>query len=145
MGRKEESTESSPSPIKKFLSQVFSHTHKAITQKKIILQVSISTLEIFLMLLSFVLALWALQIPIEAPWGSVSLILAFSAIAAVALPPSYGAGPGAAIAFMFAILGLSTELAFAYTGLWWILSQVPTIMTGIPSFWLVKSKENMNR
>jgi len=145
LGRKQETQEiektKESSPIQIFFQQLFSYTHKAIARKKLIFQLSISSLEIIMMISSFVLALHAMGIAIEDPFGTISIILGFSAIAAVALPPSYGAGPGAAIAFVFSLLHLSDEQALTYAALWWLLSQIPTLITGLPSFWMIRKRE----
>lgn len=130
----------SPSPVQGFIRQLLSDTNTAVAQKKLFIQISISTIEIALMLFAFVLGLWAIGITVVAPWGTVCIILAFSAVAAVALPPSYGAGPAAAIVFVFTLLGLEHELALSYAGVWWILSQIPTLATGVPSLWLIKKE-----
>ena len=124
--------------IRDFFRECFSHTHQSVARKNLFIQVSCSTIEIAMMLASFVLAFHAIHIPVEAPWGTAAIILAFSAAVAMALPPSYGAGPGAAITFVFALLHFSTEQALAYAILWWFLSQVPALITGIPSFFLLK-------
>ena len=137
----EESEEKKTSPIREFTQQLFSETNKAIARKKIFIQLSISSLEILCMLFSFVLGLWAIGIYPAAPWGTVCIVLAFSAVAAVALPPSYGAGPAAAILFVFSLLGIQDELALSYSAIWWILSQVPTLITGVPSLWLIKKEK----
>ena len=129
------------SAIHIFFQQLFSYTHKAVARKKLVFQLTISTLEIVMMISSFVLALHAMGIVVDAPFGTVAIILGFSAIAAVALPPSYGAGPGAAIAFVFTLLHLSDEQALTYAGLWWLLSQIPTLITGLPSFWMIRKRE----
>lgn len=139
IGRRESHDEErETSPIRNFIKQLFSETHKAIARRKVFLQLTISALEIICMLFSFVLGLWSIGIYPAAPWGTVCIVLAFSAVAAVALPPSYGAGPAAAIAFVFSLLGIQNELALSYAAIWWILSQIPTLITGVPSLWLIK-------
>ncbi|MAA78817.1 MAG: hypothetical protein CL916_06120 [Deltaproteobacteria bacterium] len=138
--RSEPEANNEVSPIREFIQQLFSETHKAIAQKKVIIQLTISSLEILLMLFSFVLGLWAIGINPIAPWGTVCIVLAFSAVAAVALPPSYGAGPAAAILFVFSLLEIQDESALSYAAIWWILSQVPTLITGVPSLWLIKKE-----
>ena len=136
--RHEPDSEEDVSAIREFIRQLFSETHKAIAQKKVLIQLSISSLEILLMLFSFVLGLWAIGLNPLAPWGTVCIVLAFSAVAAVALPPSYGAGPAAAILFVFSLLGIQNEYALSYAAVWWVLSQIPTLVTGVPSLWLIK-------
>lgn len=125
------------SPLKTFMRDVCLHTHKAVAIKHLLTQIGVSVLEIMLMIVSFVMGLMALSININAPIGVVSIIMALSAISAIALPPSYGAGPAAVITFVLQLFGCSTEESFAYSGVWWILSQLPTICTGIPSYWLL--------
>ena len=61
-----------------------------------------------------------------------------SAVAAFALPPSYGAGPAASAILVFSLFQLSEEDAMAYAAMWWVLSQVPSLFFGIPSLWLMK-------
>ena len=137
---KESEAEDTNSPVHEFISQLFSETNRAVAQKKVLIQLTISSIEIILMLFSFVLGLWSIGIFPIAPWGTVCIILAFSAVAAVALPPSYGAGPAAAIVFVFSLLNITNEFALSYAAIWWILSQIPTLITGVPSLWLIKKE-----
>jgi uncharacterized protein (TIRG00374 family) len=136
LGQKQQ--EKPESAMKQFIQDLLSDTHKAVAKKNLTIQLTISAVEIALMLFSFVLGLWAIGLTPTAPWGAVCIILAFSAVAAVALPPSYGAGPAAAILFVFTLLGIDSEQALSYAGVWWILSQIPTLITGVPSLWLIK-------
>ena len=90
------------------------------------------------MLYSFALGIEALGIEVALPFSISAIILAFAALASILLPPSYGAGPAAAIVFVFALFNLSEAQALAYSTIWWLISQVPAALTGLPSFWLLK-------
>ena len=122
-----------------FLKDCFQHTHKGLSSKNtLLIQLFASLLEVYLMLYSFALGLQALGIETALPLSMSALVLAFASLAAILLPPSYGAGPAAAIAFVFALFHLSETEALAYSSIWWIISQVPPTITGIPAFWLLK-------
>ena len=93
------------------------------------------------MLHAFALGIQALGIDISTPLSISAIVLAFASVASILLPPSYGAGPLAAILFVFSLFGISETDALAYGTLWWLISQVPAALTGVPSFWLLKSPE----
>jgi uncharacterized membrane protein YbhN (UPF0104 family) len=67
--------------------------------------------------------------------------LGFSAIAAIVLPPTYGAGTVAASIFVLGLFGIDQSQAIAYSALWWIISQVPAAFLGIPCFLLLRKEE----
>ena len=128
--------------IVKLLQETFSETSKGISNfKYLLINIATAVIEVLLMIYSFSLGFDALGIELYDSWTCSSLILGFSAFAAVALPPSYGAGPAAASIFVLSMVGVSEEYALAYSTIWWLISQVPAALFGVPSVWLIKEKK----
>ena len=90
------------------------------------------------MIASFALGFWALGIDLSNPWTIAGLILGFSALASIVLPPTYGAGTTAAAIFVLGMMGISEEQAIAYSVVWWLISQLPAMALGIPSLWVLR-------
>jgi len=76
----------------------------------------------------------------ELPWMAAAGVLGISSLAAVVLPPGYGAGPAAASALVLGALGASRGDALAYAAVYWVLSQAPAVVLGVPPLaWLNKA------
>ncbi len=84
---------------------------------------------------SFALLFPALGLSVPLPMLAAAGILAISAVAAVVLPPSFGAGPAAAAVAVLAVFGVDQPGALAYAAGWWIVSQVPAALIGVPCLW----------
>ena len=97
-----------------------------------------SFIEVWLMIASFALGFWAIGIDLGNPWTIAGLILGFSALSSIVLPPTYGAGTAASAIFVLGILGISEELAIAYAAVWWLISQLPAMGLGMPSLWVLR-------
>ena len=98
----------------------------------ITLNILAASIEVWMMVASFAMALIALGIAIPNPWAISGLILGFSALASIVLPPTYGAGTTAACVFVLGLFGIDQSLALAYSALWWLVSQVPATILGLP-------------
>ena len=48
--------------------------------------------------------------------------------------PTYGAGPAAASVFVLSLFGVPQATALAFAALWWLISQVPCALIGVPAF-----------
>ena len=90
------------------------------------------------MVYAFSLGFPAIGLDLVDVWSCSALILGFSAFAAIALPPSYGAGPAAASIFVLSFVGATEEQALAFSAIWWLISQLPAAALGIPSLWLLR-------
>jgi len=98
-------------------------------------QVGVSIVQVVAMVGAFALALPAIGVHIPLPWLAASGVLAISSIAAVVLPPTYGAGPAAASVAVLPVFGLSQADALAFAVAWWLISQVPAVAIGLPCLW----------
>ena len=106
--------------------------------------IALTVADVLVMLLSFSCIFYCLNISCPLPFTVSTLILGVSAVAAFALPPSYGAGPAASAILIFSLFQLPEENALAYAAIWWVLSQVPSLLFGIPAMWFMKSVDNSN-
>ena len=128
--------------FREFLTEGLRHTGKGISDRRyVLLNLAIAAVEVWLMVESFAIGLEAAGIDTPSPWTLSALVLGLSAVAAVALPPTYGAGPAAASVFILSLFGVSQEAALSYSALWWVLSQVPAAVFGIPCLWLLRRPE----
>lgn len=128
--------------IRTFIEDAFRETGTALRSPKyILLNIFVAGIEVWGMVFSFALGFWALGIDIPTPWTAAAVMLGFSALAAVILPPTYGAGPAAAAVFVLSLFGIPQSTALAYAALWWVISQIPCAMIGIPCIWLLKGSD----
>ena len=128
--------------IRSFIEDAFRQTGTALRSPKyILLNIFVAGIEVWGMVFSFALGFWALGIDIPTPWTAAAVMLGFSALAAVILPPTYGAGPAAAAVFVLSLFGIPQSTALAYAALWWVISQIPCAMIGIPCIWLLKGSD----
>jgi len=127
---------------KQLLFDTFRQTGEGLSKPKyVILNIVVAFVEVWAMIASFSLAFWALGIDISSPWTISGLILGFSAIAGIVLPPTYGAGTAAAAVFVLALFGIEQSLAIAYTALYWLISQVPAAILGLPCLFLLRKEK----
>ena len=66
-------------------------------------------------------------------WSLSGLVLGLSAIASIVFPQTYGAGSAAASVFILGFFGFDQTQALGFAGIWWIISQVPAVILGLPS------------
>jgi hypothetical protein len=125
--------------LRTFLTDGLRQTGRGTADRRyLLLNLAISAIEVWLMVEAFAIGLEAVGIQSQTPWTVSALILGISAVAAVALPPTYGAGPAAAAVFILSLFGISQEAALSYSALWWLISQLPAAAFGLPCLWLLK-------
>ena len=135
--------EEQPSLIQSILPEMIRLLQSSVASRTYILSnVALTIVDVLVMLLSFSCIFYCLNISCSLPFTVSTLILGVSAVAAFALPPSYGAGPAASAILIFSLLQLPEENALAYAAIWWVLSQVPSLLFGIPALWFMKSVDN---
>lgn len=84
---------------------------------------------------AFALAFRAVGLDVPMPMLAAAGVLAISSIASIALPPSFGASPATASVAVLAVFGVSQTDALAYAVAWWLVSQVPATLIGLPCLW----------
>lgn len=115
------------------LREAVTETGSALSRPRyVLLNTGAALLQVVGMIAAFAMALPAVGVVVPMPALAASGVLALSSLAAVALPPGYGAGPAAASAAVLSIFGVDPAGALAYAGAWWIISQVPATVIGIP-------------
>lgn len=125
--------------FKRLLSDGLRETNTGLQRPSyLLLNIAVAAFEVWMMIASFALASSALGIELPAPWMMSGIILGLSALSSLVLPPTYGAGPAAAAVFVFALFGVSSEDALAYSSLWWIISQLPAASLGIPAIMRIR-------
>lgn len=139
-----EHSDSGFSPIA-WIRDTVHQTGSILTKPRYVVMNSIaSVLEVWLMIAAFAFGFWIL--PLESSlvdmnglmaWSLSGLVLGISAISAIVLPPTYGAGNAAAAIFILGLFGFDENNALAFAAIWWLISQVPTVLLGLPSLWLV--------
>ena len=99
-------------------------------------------IEVWLMVLSFSWGFLALGLSLDSPWTTAAIIMGGSAFAAVALPPSYGAGPAAVSLFVLTAIGINEHVALAFSATYWLISQIPLLIFAGPAVWMYAEKSN---
>jgi uncharacterized protein (TIRG00374 family) len=128
--------------IRDFLSDAFRQTGKALSSPTyLVLNIVIAFVEVWGMIFAFSMGFWALGIDIPTPWTAAAVMLGASALASIILPPTYGAGPAAAAVFILSLFGVPQSVALAYSAVWWLISQLPCAMIGVPCIWLLRKSE----
>lgn len=81
---------------------------------------------------AFALLLPAVGLAVPLPLLAAAGVLAISSVASVVLPPTYAAGPAAASVAVLAVFGVDQAGALAYAAGYWLVSQVPAAILGLP-------------
>jgi len=102
----------------------------------VLLHVGLAVLRVAFTLGGFTLALPAAGLSVPVPWLAASGVLALSSVAAVALPPTFAAGPAATSVAVLAVFGVDRAGALAYAGAYWLVAHVPAVVLGLPWVWL---------
>ncbi len=113
------------------------------TPRRVALHAALAYLQVFGMVASFALALPAVEVSVPTPLLAAAMIMGLSSVAAVVLPPSYGAGPAAAALTVLHPLGAQEADVLAYAAAWWVLSQLPALLFGLPSMWSLSGWRDM--
>jgi len=137
VGRIASSMPSAPaSGIKRVLWEATTQTGAALASpRNAARNIAIAAVQVVGMVAAFAIALPAVGVEVGAPFLAAAAVLGLSAIAAVVLPPSYGAGPAAASLAVLSTAGASEADALAFAGAYWVLSQLPALLFGLPSMW----------
>ena len=108
-----------------------------------------SVAEVWLMIAAFAMGFQILDLESSTlvltpllSWSLSGLVLGISAIASIVLPPTYGAGNAAASIFILGLFGFNQTQALGFAGVWWLISQVPTVVLGLPSLWAMSHKNH---
>jgi len=124
-----------------FLKALLIHYRQSLADKfSLGSNAALALIEVWLMVLSFAWGFHALNIIVPTPWTVAAIIMGGSAFAAVALPPSYGAGPTAVCLFVLGAIGMNEHVALAYSAMYWIISQLPLLIFAGPCVWLYKAR-----
>ena len=122
-----------PFSIQQLIRETVVHTHQGLSNIGYLTQhIVFSAIEVWLMIASFALGFSVIGLDIAGPWMISGIILGISAISSVVLPPTYGAGHAAASVFLLGLCNIDSSIAIAYATLWWLISQIPTALVGIP-------------
>jgi len=84
---------------------------------------------------AFALAFPAVGVEVPLPMLAAAGVLAISSVASIVLPPSFGASPATASVAVLAVFGVGATDALAYAAAWWLISQVPATLIGLPCLW----------
>ena len=139
----EHTTEFSPTA---WIKDAFSQTQTNLTNIRYILFNSLASLaEVWLMIASFAMGFEMLGLESSLvdftpmlTWSLSGLVLGLSAIASIVFPQTYGAGSAAASVFILGFFGFDQTQALGFASVWWIISQVPAVLLGLPSLWLLR-------
>lgn len=101
-------------------------------------QGSTSLLQAVCMIATFVIGFEVAGLEVALPWLAASGIMAMSALTAVVLPPSFGAGPAAASVAVLTLFGVDQSGALLYAAAWWILANLPSAALGLPAMWTLR-------
>lgn len=95
----------------------------------------LALLQVIGMVAAFAMLFPAVGVSVPLPALAAAGILGMSSLASVVLPPSFGAGPAAAAVFVLGAFGLGHADALAYSVGWWMVSQLPAAVLGLPAFY----------
>ena len=124
-----------PGPIQMIRDAILQATENLAAPMTLALNTGLALLQVVGMVFAFAVLFPAVSIEVPLPALAASGVLAISSLASVLLPPSYGAGPAAAAVLVLGAFGLSAEDALAYSVGWWMVSQVPAVLLGVPAFY----------
>ena len=140
-------TEGEFSPIT-WIKDAFNQTGSNLTNIRYILLNSLASIaEVWLMIASFAMGFEMIGLESSAidltpmlTWSLSGLVLGLSAVASIVFPQTYGAGSAAASIFILGLFGFDQTQALGFASVWWLISQVPAVMLGLPSLWLLGRK-----
>ena len=97
--------------------------------------IGLAIVQVIGMVGAFALAFPAVGVAVPLPMLAAAGVLAISSVASIVLPPSFGASPATASVAVLAVFGVGAPDALAYAAAWWIISQVPATLIGLPCLW----------
>ena len=133
------------SPIN-WIKDAFSQTGNNLTNVRYIVINSMASIaEVWLMIASFAMGFEMIGLESNSialtpllTWSLSGLVLGLSAVASIVFPQTYGAGSAAASIFILGLFGFDQTQALGFASIWWIISQVPAVILGLPSLWLLR-------
>ena len=96
---------------------------------------ALAAVQVALLVLSFWALLPALGLHPPLAMLAVSGVIGLGSVAAVALPPSLGAGPAATSVFVLAFFGIGEADALGFAALSWLANSLPPLVLGIVPLW----------
>ncbi len=133
--RGEEEVPDGPAPLQLIRDAILQATDNLAAPATLAVNTGLALVQVVGMIGAFAMLFPAVGIAVALPMLAASGVLAISSLASVLLPPSYGAGPAAAAVFVLGAFGLPAEDALAYCVGWWLVSQVPAVLLGVPAFY----------
>lgn len=106
------------------------------TPLAVLLHLALAALGVACTLGGFALALPAVGLDLPLPLLAAAGVLALSSVAAVALPPTFAAGPAAVSVAVLAAFGVSRADALAYSVAYWLVAHLPAVAVGLPFLWM---------
>jgi len=133
-----------------WIQDTFRETQSNLTSVRYILLNSLASVaEVWLMIASFamgfaMLGLESSMIDLSPllTWSLSGLVLGLSAVASIVFPQTYGAGSAAASVLILGFFGFDQTQALGFASIWWLISQVPTLVLGLPSLWMIGRKSS---
>ena len=125
-----------PSPLQILLDTVQQAGSDLGRRRWLSIQLSTAFLQAVGMVAAFVTGFHAAGLEVELPFLAAAGILAMSSIAAIVLPPSFGAGPAAASVAVLTVFGVDQTGALLYAAAYWFIANLPAVALGLPSVWL---------
>lgn len=122
-----------PSPVQVVRDTLVQASDNLATPATLALNTGLALLQVIGMVGAFALLFPAVGVEVPLPMLAAAGVLALSSLASVLFPPTYGAGPAAASVAVLAAFGLGREDALAYAAGWWVVSQVPAALLGLPA------------
>lgn len=132
---REETEPEGPSPLRILRDTVKQAGSDLGRRRWLAVQVFLAFLQAVGMVAAFVTGFHAAGIDVELPFLAASGILAMSSVAAMVLPPSFGAGPAAASVAVLTVFGVDQTGALAYAAAYWFIANIPAVGLGIPAVW----------
>lgn len=131
----EEGPATGPSPLQILRDTLRQAGDNFSTPAALFTNVGLAVVQVVGMVGAFALAFPAVGLDIPLPMLAAAGVLAISSVASIVLPPSFGASPATASVAVLAVFGVSQGDALGYAAAWWLISQVPATLIGLPCLW----------
>ncbi len=124
-----------PSPIQILRDTIRQAGSDLARRRWLALQLFLALLQAIGMVAAFITGFYAAGLEVELPFLAAAGILAISSVAALVLPPSFGAGPAAASIAVLTVFGVDQTGALLYAAAYWFIANIPAVVLGIPAVW----------
>jgi uncharacterized membrane protein YbhN (UPF0104 family) len=131
----EDAAPAGPGPVEVLRDTLRQAGQNFSTPAALLTSVGLAIVQVVGMVGAFALAFPAVGLDIPLPMLAAAGVLAISSVASIVLPPSFGASPATASVAVLAVFGVSQGDALAYAAAWWLVSQVPATIIGLPCLW----------